>query len=217
MTETKPVHVHAGDLYRALTNVVPFAEKDNPDRPAMNGIHFVVDREKVWVVATDSFAFAFDRAMLTAASPSSEERWSVTIPRDRLDVVLQALRGEAKHLDQEIVVLYDSAIELVRLATIVRYETLQGYPDFRKVIPEGEGTPIARITAGAFLLQKLVKVEGGKATAIRLFFHGTVNTIEAQVGQSFRAFLMPMRADTPRLLDVPPLVTPVLPTGLVPA
>lgn len=199
------VSVNAGDLYRAIKNVLPFAAEFHATGHAISGLHVVVDREHVWTVCCDPYSLAFDRAALEGEREGPA--WEVTIPRESVDLLLRALGQVKKELPGMAVLLTPDAIAITRLHTRIEYQSIEGYPDFLKVIPEGAGEPIATVVVNQELASRVQAVGGKHDGGVRYDFHGNLGVVECQVGDTFRAFLMPMRVPSAkRLTELPPRV-----------
>lgn len=205
MSDNPLVTIKADDLYRAIKNVLPFAAEGG-NRPAISGLHVVVDRDCVWTVCCDPFSLAIDRAALDGEWQGPA--WAVTIPRESVDVLIRTLGQVKKELPRLTVLLAPDAIAITRLHTRIEYTAIEGYPDFRTVIPKGDGVPTERVVLSQMLVKRLHAVHSWETGAIEYYFHEARQPVECQIGRTFRAFLMPMLVpNAQRLTGVPPRVS----------
>lgn len=187
--------VKSTDLHRVLANVLPFAADDD-SRPVLCGIHLVVSAgdKRMWAVAADPFTLAYDACELVDAGESAE----LTLPREIVELLLREIKVPMR--GREAVLIREDRVEIGNV--VAAYEPLANYPDFRKVLALDEPTPAqmmagetSRVALSPVFMERFRRVKSDSSYYMRIRLRGERAAVEVCIGSSFKALVMPLRAD----------------------
>jgi len=133
VNETDGVLISKADFKQALDQVIFSASYDDT-RPEISGVYIIVDNNKMFLVATDSYRLAEKQLEV---SSSEYDHIDKIIPLRVLQEVLRVLgdKGDIKiyFSDNQVVFKMDETIIISRL--------IEGnYPDYKQIIPDGSKT-----------------------------------------------------------------------------
>lgn len=192
------VTVGGRDAQRILHNARLFAAEDDL-RPVLMGVRLVV-ADRVWAIGANPFALGWD----SAETADGDGAFALTLPREVVDFTLRELKTYGKKLIDEVsVVISDQSIVIG--AAVLTYKPVEGdYPDYRQVIPGGAGEATPNIAIAPWMVGMIEKVRSDTPVS-RWTFRGPIRPIEVEIGETFKAVLMPLRAPDTRAVSAPPI------------
>ena len=133
MDEEKAVKIKVGvDEFRTGINQVIIATSNDMTRPALTGVFFNSQEEKLYVAGTDGYRLA-EKKLMDKIGEGVEVK--AIVPTAGLQEVMRSI-GEGV---EEIEILFDESQVKFRMGEIeLTSKLIDGsYPDYRKLIPEG--------------------------------------------------------------------------------
>lgn len=214
--------VNVGDLYQALTVVLPFAAKDGD--PVMESVHIEAVPGGGGLVATASNRYVLGHIRILATGDNLDP---VVLPRRSARLILSALVDAPSNLcahlrrvpgltpkDDRLEVATDRVTLSVPVLG-VKYPNVIGLFQVKEGVSAGLAAPIDLNPRVTRPFAKAYAALGGELRAgqVRWTFHGDTAPVRIEIGERFAGLLMPRRISGSAVLAPVPigLVEPTRP------
>jgi len=186
------ITLQTNELVRILKEAALFAHSDNTI-PVINAVHLEVRGSELVAVATDRFVLGASKTEL------DEPRQFLAALTLRQVKTITQLAGAGKQCfstvavdadDKQVKVAFSSG-EILTLPTEVERGAHHGWLKLVEAQPDCE--PSKAMDINPQLIAKFARLQGSRASRMRMHFFGHAKPIRVSVGDSFVGLVMPVR------------------------
>ena len=183
----KSATVFSEALAELLTGAATHAHKGE-DLPTINAVQLWASDGKIYAAATDRYR------LIEGVKEGEGDLDPVLIRLNDIKRMIALVKGEKRRFP--VAVTINASGGLVSVAVGGDSLTLNAYdgtfPPYTHLFPSGESVPLAAINFNPALFADYAKI-AGKGNAVGVRFYGEGKPMGIELGEGWRALLMPMR------------------------
>lgn len=183
----KSATVFSEALAELLTGAATHAHKGE-DLPTINAVQLWASEGKIYAAATDRYR------LIEGVKEGEGDLDPVLIRLNDIKRMIALVKGEKRRFP--VAVTINASGGLVSVAVGGDSLTLNAYdgtfPPYTHLFPSGESVPLAAINFNPALFADYAKI-AGKGNAVGVRFYGENKPMGIELGEGWRALLMPMR------------------------
>lgn len=183
----KSATVSSEALAELLTGAATHAHKGE-DLPTLNAVQLWASEGKIYAAATDRYR------LIEGVKEGEGDLDPVLIRLNDIKRMIALVKGEKRRFP--VAVTINASGGLVSVAVSGDSLTLNAYdgtfPPYTHLFPSGESVPLAAINFNPALFADYAKI-AGKGNAVGVRFYGEGKPMGIELGEGWRALLMPMR------------------------
>jgi len=183
----KSATVSSDTLAELLAGAATHAHK-SAEIPVLNCVALKVSGGKVYAVATDKYR------LIKGEIAGEGELDTVLIRLTDVKRIITLVKGDKRRFALPVTI--NASGGLVSVAVGGDSLTLNAwdgtFPPYEHLFPTGETVPLPAINFNPALFADYAKI-AGKGAAVRVQFYGDTKPIGIELGEGWRALLMPMR------------------------
>lgn len=183
----KSATVFSEALAELLTGAATHAHKGE-DLPTLNAVQLWASEGKIYAAATDRYR------LIEGVKEGEGDLDPVLIRLNDIKRIIALVKGEKRRFP--VAVTINASGGLVSVAVGGDSLTLNAYdgtfPPYTHLFPSGESVPLAAINFNPALFADYAKI-AGKGQPVGVRFYGEGKPMGIELGEGWRALLMPMR------------------------